>query len=267
MYALPLISWSRIPRLSISRSTITHTPITLYRTSNSRIVSQKLYRNCYQKWINLNNNLCIEWFDESDRLRFMRTQGKVLLETYEALKPGAFKADLFRLCILYQKGGVYVDAETMPYVSLREMLKGVDLPVENRFISALDAKESGGGIHNGFIISSPRHPFLKAAIDRIISNVRRRSYEDHCLAITGPVCLARAINSYLGRDESTSFSLGMNGNVDHALFLFEFKWGPSQHIYKDKLCILTKKHCLLSYLMSKMNPMTYSRMYRQHKVY
>ena len=105
MYALPLISWSRIPRLSISRSTITHTPITLYRTSNSRIVSQKLYRNCYQKWINLNNNLCIEWFDESDRLRFMRTQGKVLLETYEALKPGAFKADLFRLCILYQKGG------------------------------------------------------------------------------------------------------------------------------------------------------------------
>ena len=30
------------------------------------------------------------------------------------------------------------------------------------------------GVHNGFIISTPKHPFLKACIDKIIENVEER---------------------------------------------------------------------------------------------
>ena len=54
-------------------------PLRLYQTSESRIVTSKAYKNCYQKWIELNPNICIEWFNSRDRLKFMRIQGDVLL--------------------------------------------------------------------------------------------------------------------------------------------------------------------------------------------
>ena len=47
------------------------------------------------------DNMCRDFieknFDES------------ILYTFDKLKPGAYKADLFRYCVLYLNGGVYLD--------------------------------------------------------------------------------------------------------------------------------------------------------------
>ena len=267
MYLRPLMEYQRIPRITIG-STINH--LVMYRTSSSRIVNLKMYKNCYQRWLELNPGLTIEWFNNRDCLRFMKTQGEILLRTYQTLRPGAFKADLFRLCILYERGGVYADSNTLPYVSLREMMKGMEFPPCHRFVSVLDCKRSKEGIHNGFIAVSARHPFLRAAIRRIIDNVKRRSYEDHNLAITGPICLSRAINNFLGRDENKVMTVGFNECGEYSFHLLRFGWGynPCQYVYRrDNTAVLSKKHCLLSLLMDKFKATAYSRMVRNREVY
>ena len=267
VYLRPLMEYRKIPRLTTGS---TLNPLVLYRTSSSRIVNRKMYVNCYQRWLELNPGLTIEWFNNHDCLRFMKTQGDVLLRTYQTLRPGAFKADLFRLCILYERGGIYTDSNTLPYVSLREMMRGMEFQSHHRFVSVLDCKRSKEGIHNGFIAVSARHPFLHAAIQKIIDNVKRRSYEDYSLAITGPVCLSRAINGFLGRDENKVMKVGFNECGEYSFHLLRFGWGynPCQYVYgKDNTTVLSKKHCLLSLLLDKFKSTAYSRMVNNREVY
>ena len=262
-YFSPLLRWTWLPRMTITGSQINNKPLTIYRTTRDRLVSVKKYRNCHQKWIQLNPHINIEWFNDKDCLRYMRTQGKKLLRTYLTLRPGAFKADLFRLCILYERGGMYVDSDALPYVSVREMTRNI----EADFISVLDPPRSGEGIHNGLIISSRGHPFLKACIERIVDIVDRLSYEDGCLSITGPICLARAINEYLGRDPNSKFTAGLNEHAGHKLYLFSLRWGPFQYVYKGKQRILSKKHCIFSDLLSRLKSSSYPRMFNRREVY
>ena len=201
------------------------------------------------------------WFNDVDCRRFMRNQGERIFSAYTTLRPGAYKADLFRLCILYQRGGVYVDSEALPYVSIRDMTRGV----ESKFISILDSISNG--IHNGLIISPKGHPFLKAAIERIVRLVEAKSYEDGALSITGPLCMARAINEYMGRESNTKFVAGLNQYLGQDLYLFTHKFGPSQYIYNGNQCLLAKKHCIWSYLTSQIKSSNYWTMYRKRQVY
>ena len=258
-YFKPILQWSWIPRITINGSG--ERQLTVYRTTRSRLVSKKKYRNCHEKWLQLNSRIRMHWFNDRDCLMFMRTQGERMFNAYQVLQPGAYKADLFRLCVLYERGGVYVDSEALPYVSLKEMIKDTG----SRFISVLDS--SSDGIHNGLIISPKGHPFLKACIERILRIVDQRSYEDGTLSITGPVCLARAINEYMGRDPNTKFIAGLNKHSGHDLYLFVHKFGPSQYIYKERKCILAKKHCFLSYLQNLKKKSKYVNMYYRKQVY
>ena len=240
-------------------------PLTLYRTWKEDQVTQKMFTNCHQRWLELNENICIEWYNDYDCIKYMRTQGDVLYNCYQTLLPGAFKADLFRLCLLYERGGIYTDGHTMPYVSLREMLKGCS--TENMFVSVLDNEQSGSGIHNGFIVASPQHPFIKECIEQIVHNVQTRNYTDHALGITGPKCLARSINQVLDQDPQTNFSVGLNDHGPLSFYLFRIEWGPFQYVYKNDKVIMSKKHCTLSYLWDKLQSNRYKNMWNKKEVF
>ena len=258
-YFRPTLHSHWIPRIVVNGSG--GNQIEVYRTIRSRLVSEKQYKNCHERWLKLNPHVRMYWFNDVDCRRFMRNQGERVFNAYTALRPGAYKADLFRLCILYQRGGVYVDAETLPYVSLREMTRGI----ESKFISVLDSVSDG--IHNGLIMSPKGHPFLKAGIERILRIVEAKSYEDGTLSITGPLCLARAINEYMGRESNTKFVAGLNQYLGQDLYLFTHQFGPSQYIYDGKQCLLAKKHCLWSYFTSHLKRSNYPSMYKKRQVY
>ena len=258
-YFQPILQWSWIPRTAINGSG--ERQISVYRTTRNRLVTKKKYMNCHERWLQLNPRIKMHWFNDRDCQRFMLTQGERVFNAYTVLRPGAYKADLFRLCILHQHGGVYIDAEALPYVSLREMMRGT----KSKFISVLDS--GSNGIHNGLIMSPRGHPFLKAGIERILRIVETRSYEDGTLSITGPVCLARAINECMGRESNTKFVAGLNRHLGQDLYLFVHRFGPSQYIYKGKKRILAKKHCLLSYIRNLKKKSNYINMYRDRQVY
>lgn len=104
---------------------------------------------------------------------------KNVLCAYDKLIPYAFQADLVRYCVLYKKGGIYLDIKY-------QMENG------NKLINYVDKEYytiehlSKEYIYNGFIISKPNNPLWLKCINKIVNNVNNKWYGDTSVAPTGP---------------------------------------------------------------------------------
>ena len=118
-----------------------------------------------------------------------------LLEAYDALIPGAYKADLWRYCILYKRGGIYLDVKFRPCPGFR-FIEWVD----NEYF-VMDREDLVGrpALYNAFMVAMPGNPCIKACIEKAVDNVRRRSYERCKLDITGPTMMAQCFPHHLYR--------------------------------------------------------------------
>jgi len=105
-----------------------------------------------------------------------------VLHAYDTLIPKAYKADLWRYCVLYIHGGIYLDAKMK--MGKRRLIHFTD-----REYFVRDVICSGWGIFNGCIICRPQNPIMQKAILQIVENVRQRFYGKTCLYPTGPMML------------------------------------------------------------------------------
>jgi hypothetical protein len=91
-------------------------------------------------------------------------------EAYDALRPGAFKADLFRYCALFIFGGVYADVDIMLESNL-----DISVPPDVGFMVPVDEPGADANtpmcLWNGFITSAPAHPFLAHVIQAIVNQI------------------------------------------------------------------------------------------------
>jgi len=124
-------------------------------------------------------------FDASERAEFIRTHFEPdVLDAYETLVPGAYKADLWRYCVLYIHGGIYMDIKVKPMNGFRL----IDVVDKEYFVK--DRYPVGyAGIWNGFMVCSPGNEICWKAIRQIVENVRNEFYGDSPLATTGPLLL------------------------------------------------------------------------------
>ena len=104
-------------------------------------------------------------------------------KAFNKLKPGAYKADLWRYCVLYIYGGVYMDIEFQTV----EGFKLISIIEKEHFVK--DLKESGNGIYNAFMISYPKNPTLLEAIGNIVIYTQNNYYGEGPLSPTGPILL------------------------------------------------------------------------------
>jgi hypothetical protein len=70
----------------------------------------KKYENNISKWLEINPNLKLEFWDEK---RYI-ADNPVLIQEYHKTKNYGFKADIMKIHILGKYGGIYVDCDTMP---------------------------------------------------------------------------------------------------------------------------------------------------------
>ncbi len=162
-------------------------------------------------------------------------------QAYMDLIPGAFRADLWRLCVLYLEGGVYMDIK-MSFVD--GFVDGFDLKTlcdKNHFVR--DIKKSGSGIYNAFMISEPKNPQILMAIKQIILNVKKRFYGTGVLTITGPTFLKNIITDDV--------------DMDHI---------PSHIKYGDKIVIKNEYSEYRSEQKKSRLP-RYQKLYKLHRVY
>jgi mannosyltransferase OCH1-like enzyme len=109
-------------------------------------------------------------FDEASADEFIATHlGTAEHDAFRACAVPAMQADYFRYCVVYVLGGVYVDADSRCIASLRPLLEGEGGEI-------FEGPERGH-VHNGFFSFSPRHPFLRLAIDIATVNIQHRISE------------------------------------------------------------------------------------------
>ncbi len=146
-------------------------------------------------------------------------------EAYETLRPGAFKADLFRYCVLLIHGGVYSDVDILLETNL-DVAIGPDVG----FIVPHDMPGHGVDtvmcLWNGFIAAAPGHPFLAQIVETVVNNIRNRftsvdvdnmlcpnvetsvPHAFDTLFTAGPCIMGASVNKALGRHGQTSFTPG-----------------------------------------------------------
>lgn len=109
---------------------------------------------------------------------------------FDTLVPGAYKADLWRLCILYKLGGVYMDIKLQCINGFALM----ELSENEHFVR--DRPSFSLHIYNAFMICKAGNPFLKACIQQIVYNTQTRQYGPSMLSPTGPELLGRMAHSF-----------------------------------------------------------------------
>lgn len=159
-------------------------------------------------WTDINPCYEYKYFDDAACAEFISKHfGPRALRAFWALRPGAFKADLFRYAYLFMHGGVYIDLDCVPeaHVSIDDIIgPGHDL------VAALE-RRGIPGVWQGFLACTPGLPVLLEAVNRICSNVETSWYPSPggdvwtgVLSITGPVLLASAMGARLEPGQQTA---------------------------------------------------------------
>lgn len=266
VYIVPLVRTKTIKNIAVPVKHIGRIPMVLYRTNSSRTVPRSMYFECHEKWSSLNPDLSIIWFDNKEADEFMNKTSTNVQNAYKKLKPGAFKADLWRACVLYENGGIYTDSYCTPSCSLRSMFRDcINHHSKHQFISI---KDRGNAIHQGFIACTPKHPFLKQYITDIVRNTDDNFYGNHDLAVTGPVCLNESIKKVV-QTTRKQFREDWNMYGDLSFFLYKFVYGPHQNIYKGSSVVMSKKFSFIHFIYKKWicRGSTYTSMWQNRDIY
>jgi mannosyltransferase OCH1-like enzyme len=158
-------------------------PCDIYQTWYTKDLPENM-----RKRVNLlksqNPNFNHYLFDDNDCREFIKTHFKPdVLEAYNMLIPGAYKADLWRLCVLFINGGIYMDIKLVCVNGFRL----IELTEQNHFVKDRPVN----CILNSLIASQKGNIFLFKAIRQIVKNVKNKYYGSSPLSPTGPELLGK----------------------------------------------------------------------------
>ena len=177
--------------LSISYPTKSHynniIPLNIFQTWHSKNLPPIMAKNVeFIKQSNPVFNYML--FDDDDCREFIKKHFKVeVLNAFDTLIPGAYRADLWRYCVLYINGGIYLDIKYMPINGF----KFITLTEKEHWVLDID----NNGIYNALIVAKPGNDILLQAINNIVSNVKNRYYGNSGLEPTGPLLLSKLFSS------------------------------------------------------------------------
>ena len=158
-------------------------PLDIYQTWFNKILPHGMI-NSINKLKKDNPEFNFHLFDDDDCKNFIKEHfGIKVSDAFDNLIPGAYKADLWRYCILYKKGGFYIDIK---FHTNNFNLK--QLADKNYFVKDRDGRWENNkiGIYNGFMVSKPKNPIFLNCINDIIKNVNSGYMGLNSLHPTGP---------------------------------------------------------------------------------
>uniref|UniRef100_A0A7S4NHU3 Alpha 1,4-glycosyltransferase domain-containing protein n=1 Tax=Odontella aurita TaxID=265563 RepID=A0A7S4NHU3_9STRA len=183
--------------------------------------------------------------DEEARAYVAEHYPRQFLDAFDALLPGAYKADLFRYLVLLKDGGIYADIDVFLNANLDEVVS----PTTSFFVPRDRVAEYAANgtycLWNGFLGASSGHPFLVRAVERTLNLILERAdlfdmERETCrslrategrgggagdagvqgtmedwkvraepgLLLSGPCALGVAVNEALGNDPLAAFDVG-----------------------------------------------------------
>jgi Glycosyltransferase sugar-binding region containing DXD motif len=146
-------------------------------------------------------------------------------QAYDAVRSTTVKADLFRYCVIFIRGGVYADSDVLLESNLDDVV--------NHSIGFTASQDSPGVpqhhhlcLWNGFLTAAPGHVFLAQTIQNVVNNIRNRfvpvdwdsmlcpnpilslSRPNETHYMSGSCMLGASLNDVLRRHRQSSFDAG-----------------------------------------------------------
>lgn len=213
---------------------------------SNKITSQiplLLYQTWYTLDLPLDMKLCVEklkktnpefthyLYDDNMCYNFIKDNfDSNVLYAYEKIIPGAYKADLWRYCVLYKTGGIYLDIK-FECINEFKLIKLTDKEyfVKDRILYNIT------GIYQGLLICYPNNPILLECINKIVKYVTNNIYTETSLSFSGP----QLISKFFYIKDINNFSLhfsGKNIEYNNRRILYEY------NRYRNEITLFDKKH-------------------------
>lgn len=200
-------------------------PLKIYQTWCNKQLPYHMKQN-----INLLKKINPEFehflFDDNDCQKFIKKYFRPdVLDAYDRLIPGAYKADLWRYCILYIYGGVYLDIK----FNCVNGFKLIALTEKERFptdvIISEYPDEPNKAVYNGFMMSLPGNIKLLNAINQIVINLNCKYYGNSPLDPTGPIMFGKFFTYKEKKESIIRRYVGVQGNgisIQNIIILDEY---------------------------------------------
>ncbi len=125
----------------------------------------------------VNEGFSYSLFNDESALDFLEQEfDSTVKAAYLRARLPAMRSDLFRVAYVFQFGGIYLDAATHCFVSLKPFVGKGKLTLMRKW---------HGGIWNGFISSPKGNAFLERILDNIILNINNESSQN-VWQVSGP---------------------------------------------------------------------------------
>jgi len=165
-------------------------------------------------------------FDDKDCRKYIYNNfNENVLNAFDSLIPGAYKADLWRYCVLYKEGGIYLDIK----YKCVDGFKLIELTDDEYFVKDRPRYINGRkGIYNGILACKAGNQILKKSIDVIVENVKNKYYGNNSCAPTGPTMIVRLFSPTLFNLQKLSYD-----NIDDNYYIFRNKDEKILTIYNE----------------------------------
>jgi len=171
-------------------------PLTIYTAWHTKELLPKMKKN-YERLIRDNPEFEVKLFDNNDCINFIKNNfSDEILNAYNSLIPQSYKSDLWRYCVMYLNGGIYID---------------IKFKCVNGFkLIALTEKEYWTSDHlfnntcTGLLILQPKNEIMLKCINKIVENVKNNFYGEGSLHPTGPQLLGEYFTSKEKHDMETN---------------------------------------------------------------
>jgi mannosyltransferase OCH1-like enzyme len=187
-----------------------HIPKIIVQTTANKNIENILFSNSIYSFIELNPEYEYRIYNDKECRDFIKKNfDRHILIAYDILVPGAFKADLFRYCVIYINGGCYFDCKQILRKPLRDIINDNDY-----LLLCNDLVE---GYFNAIILSEKNNNHLLKAINTCVNriynynNLYKTSNNKNAktlsiLSLTGPYFLYETLKNDINKNEVLKFS-------------------------------------------------------------
>jgi mannosyltransferase OCH1-like enzyme len=168
-------------------------PKIIFQTGMNNNLKNILHFNSIISFVELNPEYTYIYYNNITARIFLRENfSEEINYCYDLLVPGAYKADLLRYCLLYNKGGCYFDCKQILRVPIKQFLnKNKTLVLCNDVIDR--------ALLNAVIFSTKNNNIIEKTIKDCVYNIIHKLGTSP-LDVTGPIFFFKSIKKLINND-------------------------------------------------------------------
>ena len=153
-------------------------PLNFYTCWHTKDLPPLMKQN-YDQLVLQNPEFNCHIYDEDECKQFIEDNFDLdVLKSYNSLIPCSYKSDLWRFCVLYINGGIYMDIK---YKCVNKF-RLIELTEKEYFVRDRPINTT----YTALIVVKPRNPIMLKCITQIVKNVKTKYYGSNALDPTGP---------------------------------------------------------------------------------